>query len=96
MLPSSGGVVAGGWQWVGIAGLLGAGVILFQQTLQERTAPAASGSGSVALGKLAGQFGLFDANELNDFPLRDVKAEADFIVVIHDVMSAVATRQASK
>lgn len=33
MLPSAGGVVAGGWQWVGVAGLLGAGVILFQQTL---------------------------------------------------------------
>lgn len=33
MLPSAGGVVAGGWQSVGVAGLLGAGVILFQQTL---------------------------------------------------------------
>ena len=93
------GVVLGGWRCIAVVAVVDFGLrrmTLFQQTFQKGAAPTAAGSGSVAVGQLAGQLGFFDADVLHDFALRDVKAEADFVVVIHDVTNAVATRHASR
>ena len=75
---------------------------------QERPAPAAARARAKALAELRRALGLLDADEVDDFPLRDVKAEAEFVVgghalpVVHagavscPVASSRAIRQASR
>jgi hypothetical protein len=56
----------------------------FEEALQEGAAPAAAGSGAVALGKLAEAAGLFETDKVFDFAPRDVEAEAKFFVGLHE------------
>ena len=52
-------------------------------SLQERNAPAAAGPRACAFADLTGAFRLVDANKIDDLPLRNVEAVADFVVEFH-------------
>lgn len=78
------------------------GVRFPHQPLEKGTAPTASRSGTIAIGQLAGDNGFLGTYVLDDFSPRDVKAEAQFFVIVHgpspapSVMSQLATWQASR
>jgi len=61
---------------------------LGEHLAQKRPAPAATGAGAKALAQLAGPLRLFDADEAQQLPLRDVKTETDFVVRLHQQDSA--------
>jgi len=56
-----------------------------EQLLQEGAAPATTGPSTKALTQLPRTLGFLDANEVRDFAPRDVEAEADFAIEIHDM-----------
>ncbi len=64
-----------------------------KELLEERAAPAAAGSGAVALVELALAFGSFNAEEVQHLPFGDVKAEAEFIIEFHEGIVAGNTTQ---
>lgn len=61
----------------------GVGLARFKQTLQERSAPTASGSGSKALRKFASTSRLLYADVLFYFSPRNVETQAKIIVGFH-------------
>jgi hypothetical protein len=79
VVSSTASVVIGRRQTVGLARL----VLSLEQTLQERPTPAAARAGAEALGQLADPLRPFDADEILDLPLGDVKAEAKLVVRFH-------------
>jgi hypothetical protein len=56
---------------------------LFKQLLQVRTAPAAPRAGAKALAQLTHAARPFDAEKIQYFALRDVKAETHFVIELH-------------
>src|SRR5262245_61205204 len=55
----------------------------FEEFFQIRAAPAAAGARAKALAHLAGAPWSFDLQKVEHFPLRDVKAKAEFVVEVH-------------
>jgi len=56
---------------------------LLHQSVQERSAPTATGTRSKALADLAGARNFFHADVVDHFTPRDVEAEAKFIIGLH-------------
>ena len=59
-------------------------VRLVEVASQKRNAPAATGSRSAALGKLAGSTRIVNPLEVEDLPLRDVEAVTNRVIQLHD------------
>ena len=74
------GVLFGSWK---IDGRFAAEDGFLEQPFQKWPAPAAAGACAKTFAELRGAFGFFDANEVDDFALGDVKAEAKFVVEVH-------------
>jgi hypothetical protein len=65
-------------------GLSGRRVALIEHAAQISTAPAAASARPEAIGQLAGAARLFHADVVQQLPLRDMEAEANFVVEFHN------------
>ena len=65
---------------------LAGGGHLIEILLQERPAPAAAGASAKALADLADAARLLHAQEVDNLPLADVKAQTDFVVEVQGVV----------
>ena len=63
-------------------------------SLQVGDTPAATGSSTAAFAQLAGTFGSVDPQVVEDLPLGDVKAEADFVIELHSMVPAGLSKEA--
>lgn len=57
-----------------------------KESLQVVDAPATTGPGPATFRQLAGPARLIDADKIDDFPLRNMKAVANGVVEFHDVV----------
>ena len=62
---------------------IGICVRLLHQAFQERSAPSTTGPCTKALRQLAGYLWLIDTDELHHLSFGDVKAETEFIIILH-------------
>jgi hypothetical protein len=56
---------------------------LLIQLFEIRSAPAATGSRTEAIGQLSDASRLFDAQVIHDFAFRNVKTETEFVIEFH-------------
>jgi hypothetical protein len=59
---------------------------LAKQSLEVGPAPTTASAGAEAVAKLPGPFRPLDAQKVHDLALRDMKAEANFVVEVHSVI----------
>ena len=64
-------------------------LMLAKEAFEERTTPAAAGSGAEAFAQLARFARLMDADVVDHFATRDVEAEAKFVIWFHSFTRSV-------
>ena len=79
--PGSSVVLGRKWIRLETAFPLSPGVL--EIPLEERNAPSATGAGASTLGQLTGDSRLVHAKVIENLSLRDVKAQAEFVIKLH-------------
>lgn len=73
---------------------------LLEHLVEERSTPAASRTGTKTVGQLPGTHWVVETDEVEHFPARHVKTNADFVVQVHGPVPAppatVASRSATR